>query len=850
MAVDDDRRRRRWAIDDDRRRRRSAVDDDRRRRRSAADNYPPLELPLRWRDPPPEYPPLELPLKWRNPLPEHIVSNYPEVFVRHSPPLRHHSFTHGSTSTLPYDPTAIPWAPPEPIDSLPSLSRDPSEQLHADFAYQEGHGVVSEKSNGNTSVVLQNSGEAASATIPAAQRDFHFTVEEGKEEKEIVSKAKKSTEIASDGSGDREEEENRTCLQEINNPSRLQKLLLQSCIACNSASGIVAAAVADGKKMIEEKKTQLEHILLHPDTYFGSVEKHTQTLWVYENAEMVHRPVTHVPELYKIFDEILGNVADNKLRDPSINSLKVDIDAEANCNNGDGVPVEIYQEERVYVPEMIFRHLLTRSNYDATQDLRSIADRMIVTGYGRECFQVYGRVCKFAVELCFRHLGIERINIGCRSPEKLFKILDLHGALMQEIDATMRSKENGHYFGIYTDRLSGSSNASKFPQVLAGFPPALMQRNYSSQSPSWKASPRTVTTASSAALSPSASVATPTLVVCGKGFQSKAKNNSNMCLSCSMELAKVKGHMVEMIPTNNMANGEQELIRTGPRIDPFDVGKLEFPGVQRDDYEDFNSKLSELFFGQMICSMISQNGWANTVESMETRSLVSWNTVMDAHKKLGNIEEALILFQAAPETNIASWTSIDTEFARNCYGEEVLQYFVNMQRSLHLPNSSTLSAVLHAYAILTVLGNGLMVQGCAIHHGFEPFVYVFNDLVNMSDKCGEIKSASKVFDEMKEKELGVVFAYVGSRPPDPLCLVGFVLGKASEVGFKNDLYRILLAPALKLVAFTDSFLASRGKYVVASIHGGMQNSGRPKQLISLMNEIMDIHRRRKIFDPG
>ncbi|KAH0450736.1 hypothetical protein IEQ34_021428 [Dendrobium chrysotoxum] len=90
----------------------------------------------------------------------------------------------------------------------------------------------------------------------------------------------------------------------------------------------------------------LEHILLHPDTYFGSVEKHTQTLWVYENAEMVHRPVTHVPELYKIFDEILGNVADNKLRDPSINSLKVDIDAEANCNNGDGVPVEIYQEER------------------------------------------------------------------------------------------------------------------------------------------------------------------------------------------------------------------------------------------------------------------------------------------------------------------------------------------------------------------------------------------------------------------------------------------------------------------------------------------------------------------------
>ncbi|KAI7993380.1 DNA topoisomerase 2 [Camellia lanceoleosa] len=46
----------------------------------------------------------------------------------------------------------------------------------------------------------------------------------------------------------------------------------------------------------------------------------------------------------------------------------VTIDVEQNCisvyNNGDGVPVEIHQEEGVYVPEMIFGHLLTSSNYD------------------------------------------------------------------------------------------------------------------------------------------------------------------------------------------------------------------------------------------------------------------------------------------------------------------------------------------------------------------------------------------------------------------------------------------------------------------------------------------------------
>ncbi|KAL5207162.1 hypothetical protein ABZP36_031597 [Zizania latifolia] len=138
-----------------------------------------------------------------------------------------------------------------------------------------------------------------------------------------------------------------------------------------SSSGHNSAAGGGAGKTIEEmyqKKTQLEHILLRPDTYIGSVEKHTQTLWVYEDGAMAHRPITYVPGLYKIFDEILVNAADNKQRDPTMDALRVEIDV-AECrisvyNNGDGIPIEIHQEEGVYVPEMIFGHLLTSSNYD------------------------------------------------------------------------------------------------------------------------------------------------------------------------------------------------------------------------------------------------------------------------------------------------------------------------------------------------------------------------------------------------------------------------------------------------------------------------------------------------------
>ena len=66
---------------------------------------------------------------------------------------------------------------------------------------------------------------------------------------------------------------------------------------------------------IYQKKTQLEHILLRPDTYIGSVEDVTQPMWVYDDIQdaIVQRQIKFVPGLYKIFDEILGE-HDNDLR--------------------------------------------------------------------------------------------------------------------------------------------------------------------------------------------------------------------------------------------------------------------------------------------------------------------------------------------------------------------------------------------------------------------------------------------------------------------------------------------------------------------------------------------------------
>lgn len=136
-----------------------------------------------------------------------------------------------------------------------------------------------------------------------------------------------------------------------------------------------AGKLVNGRTVEEvyQKKTQLEHILLRPDTYIGSVERQTQSMWVYDKTSqrMIQRSLSFVPGLFKIYDEILVNAADNKSRDENMDTMQIDIDRD-NCrisiyNNGEGIPIQMHAKEKIYVPEMIFGHLLTSSNYNDTE---------------------------------------------------------------------------------------------------------------------------------------------------------------------------------------------------------------------------------------------------------------------------------------------------------------------------------------------------------------------------------------------------------------------------------------------------------------------------------------------------
>ena len=130
-----------------------------------------------------------------------------------------------------------------------------------------------------------------------------------------------------------------------------------------------------------QRKTDKQHVLDTPDTYIGSVETVDAKLWIYngETKKIEYKKIEYVPGLYKLFDEGIVNCRDHVIRmiqstnpdKKNVTYIETTIDPISGMitltNDGNGVDVAKHPEEDIWIPEMIFGHLRTSTNYDKTQ---------------------------------------------------------------------------------------------------------------------------------------------------------------------------------------------------------------------------------------------------------------------------------------------------------------------------------------------------------------------------------------------------------------------------------------------------------------------------------------------------
>lgn len=157
-----------------------------------------------------------------------------------------------------------------------------------------------------------------------------------------------------------------------------------------------------------------EHIYSDPDTYAGSIAESTEDMWYMSQStgRMVRDKLTFRECFYKLYDEILVNALDQKERlsqlqkkNPDIKGVKIlriDTDKETGVisvqNDGEGIDVVMHPKFKAYIPEMIFGHLLTSTNYSkgdkgVKQSERTVGGK---NGYGAKITNIFSK--EFTIE--------------------------------------------------------------------------------------------------------------------------------------------------------------------------------------------------------------------------------------------------------------------------------------------------------------------------------------------------------------------------------------------------------------------------------------------------------------------
>ena len=142
-----------------------------------------------------------------------------------------------------------------------------------------------------------------------------------------------------------------------------------------------------------QKLTDKEHILKKPDTYIGSIENVEQLDYIFKENKIMEKNFSYIPGLYKLFDEGVVNCRDHVIRQNQglmdnipntipVNNIEISIDDEGIItmfNDGNGIDVAEHPEYKLWIPEMIFGHLRTSTNYDENKKEKIVGGK---NGFG------------------------------------------------------------------------------------------------------------------------------------------------------------------------------------------------------------------------------------------------------------------------------------------------------------------------------------------------------------------------------------------------------------------------------------------------------------------------------------
>lgn len=129
-------------------------------------------------------------------------------------------------------------------------------------------------------------------------------------------------------------------------------------------------------------------------------------------------------------------------------------------------------------------------------------------------------------------------------------------------------------------------------------------------------------------------------------------------------------------------------------------------------------------------------------------------SLIDLYSALGNIGDAHHVFEEIPTKNVVCWTALISGYVDNQKPNKALQVFRQMQMGNVEPDQVTLTVALSACVDLGALEMGEWIHTYVSRRKeLSKDLSLDNALINMYAKCGDIETASRLFDSTKKKDV-------------------------------------------------------------------------------------------------
>lgn len=155
------------------------------------------------------------------------------------------------------------------------------------------------------------------------------------------------------------------------------------------------------------------------------------------------------------------------------------------------------------------------------------------------------------------------------------------------------------------------------------------------------------------------------------------------------------------------------------------------------------AKMADLKLGEKIYGIIIRTGFESLVFTQ--------NSVLHLYSICGEVESAYKVFDLMPDRDIVAWNSVINGFIVNGRPNEALSLYREMGLEGIQPDGFTMVSLLSACAELGALALSKRVHGYMRKVGLSENLYANNALLDVYAKCGSIREAQKLFNEMEER---------------------------------------------------------------------------------------------------